>query len=33
MDLSKVFGTVNHLLLLAKLHAFGFSKQVLANNM
>ena len=29
MDLSKVFDTTNHQLLLAKLHAHGFSKQAL----
>ena len=30
MDLSKAFETTNHQLLLAKLHAYDFSKQALA---
>ena len=30
MELSKTFNTINHALLLAKLHAYGFSKQALA---
>ena len=29
MNLSKTFGTINHELLIAKLHAYGFSKQAL----
>ena len=29
MDLSKVFDPINHQLLLAKFHAYGFSKQAL----
>ena len=29
-DLSKGFDTINHQLLLANLHAYGFSQQVLA---
>ena len=27
MDLSKPFGTLNHELLIAKLHAYGFGKE------
>ena len=30
MDLSKTFYTINHPLVLAKLHVYGFSKQALA---
>ena len=30
MDLSKALDTINHLLLLAMFHAYGFTKQALA---
>ena len=31
MDLSKAFKTINHELLIAKLHDYGFSKKALNN--